>query len=312
MSLVQLLASSPAFLIGLCVLGGLMVGSFLNVVIHRLPIMLERQWREQCEEMAAQDAQAATPAPADQAGPPPVPRERYDLAFPGSACPVCRTPIPPLQNIPILSYLALKGRCASCHARIKARYPLVEALAALMSGAVAVRFGFGLPLVAALVFSWFLLALAVLDIEQQLLPDELTYPLLWIGLLLSLWGPAAGGATIPVDPRSAILGAAYGYVSLWSVYHLYRLVTGREGMGHGDFKLLSALGAWLGLNMLLPIILIASVGGAIVGIAMLRSRGQSHTTPIPFGPFLAAAGWLVLMLGRGLLQHALPFLAPFP
>lgn len=310
--MIQLLASSPGFLVGMCVLLGLIVGSFLNVVIHRLPIMLERQWRQQCEELAAQDMAAAAPAQPLKDAPAALSRERYNLAVPGSACPVCEAPIRPWQNIPILSYLFLRGRCATCHSPISLRYPAVEALAAILAGAVAWRFGFGWPLLAALALTWFLLALAVLDIEQQLLPDELTYPLLWIGLILSLWGPHPGGAAVPVDPRSAILGATFGYVSLWSVYHLFRLVTGREGMGYGDFKLLSALGAWLGWNMLLPIILIAAGVGAVVGTVTLRARGQSHSTPIPFGPFLAAAGWLVLMLGQPLVRHDLPFLAPFP
>lgn len=307
MALIHLLAASQGLLIGACSLLGLIVGSFLNVVIHRLPIMLERAWREQHTEAAAleETAAGAGAAALPSAG-------RYNLAVPGSSCPACGAPIPPLQNIPLLSYLLLKGRCARCHAPISLRYPLVEALGALMSGAVAWRIGFGWPLLAALAFTWGLVALAALDIEQQLLPDELTYPLLWGGLILSLWGPHPGGAPVPVDPRAAILGATFGYLSLFSVYHLFRLITGREGLGYGDFKLLAGLGAWLGWNMLLPIILIASVTGVIVGTVMLRARGQSHATPIPFGPFLAAAGWLVMMLGPPLIRRELPFFTPFP
>jgi leader peptidase (prepilin peptidase)/N-methyltransferase len=301
MSLLQLLAESPGLLIAACALAGLIVGSFLNVVIHRLPIILERQWQEQCEELAAGTAPPPSPAR----------RERYDLVAPGSACPSCGAPVGALQNIPIASWLLLRGRCASCHARISIRYPLVEALTALVSGLAAWRFGFGVPLIAALVLSWFLIALSFLDIEQQLLPDELTYPLLWIGLLLSLWG--ASGHTLPVDPRSAILGAACGYLSLFSVYHLHRLLTGREeAMGYGDFKLLAALGAWLGWKMLLPIVLFAAATGAIGGMLLLRARGESLRTPIPFGPFLAAAGFLVLLLGEPFLARHLPFFVPYP
>jgi len=308
MSLIQLLASSPPFLIGACLLLGLIVGSFLNVVIHRLPIMLERQWREQCEELLVHDT--AAPAAAALEPPSRAAQAPYNLALPPSACPVCKTPITALQNIPIISYVLLKGRCASCRAPISIRYPLVEALATLLSGAVAWRFGFGWPLAGALLFSWFLLALAVLDLEQQLLPDQLTYPLLWIGLTFALF-PSHDSA-VPVDVHSALLGAICGYLSLWSVYHLFRLVTGREGMGYGDFKLLAALGAWLGWKMLLPIILLASVVGAIIGALMLRARGASRSTPIPFGPFLAGAGWLVWMLGPRLVRHYLPLLTPYP
>lgn len=300
MSVAQLLASSPAPLIGLCVLAGLIIGSFLNVVIHRLPIMLERQWQEQCEELAA-------PEGAPQRGP----RERYDLAMPPSSCPACGASIKAYQNIPVLSYVLLGGRCAGCHARISIRYPLVELLTGVVSGLAAWRFGFGPSLLAALVLSWFLVALTFLDLEQQLLPDELTYPLLWSGLLLSLWG--ADGRSLPVDAHSAILGAACGYLSLYSVYHLYRLLTGREeAMGYGDFKLLAALGAWLGWKMLLPVILFAAGTGALGGALLLRARGASLRTPIPFGPFLAAAGFLALMLGEPLLARHLPFFVPYP
>jgi leader peptidase (prepilin peptidase)/N-methyltransferase len=309
MSLMSLLASSPALLTGTCVLAGLIVGSFLNVVIHRLPIMLERQWQEQCEDLAAENAhpgsQPPDPAPAAR------PRERYDLAVPGSSCPACGSPISPLHNIPVLSYVLLSGRCASCRAPISPRYPLVEALTGLISGLLAWRFGFGLPLLAALVLSWFLVALTFMDLEQQLLPDELTYPLLWMGLALSLWG--TDGSSVPVDPRSAILGAVYGYLSLFTVYHLYRLLTGREeAMGHGDFKLLAALGAWLGWKMLLPIILFAAGTGAVGGFLLLRARGATLRTPIPFGPFLAMAGFLALVLGEPFLARHLPFFVPYP
>lgn len=289
MPVIELLAASPALFIGTCLVLGLCVGSFLNVVIYRLPVMLDRQWRAQCAELAADDAHATTVA----AGP----RARFDLVVPRSACPACKAPITALQNIPLISWLALHGRCARCGAAISARYPLVELLTGLLSAWVAARFGFGTAALAALVLTWFLIALAFIDIDTQLLPDSLTLPLLWLGLTLSLLGPH-DAAPLPVDVRSSLIGAAAGYVSLWSVYHLFRLLTGKEGMGYGDFKLFAALGAWLGWQMLLPVILIAAVVGALVGIAMLTVRGQSRATPIAFGPFLAAAGWLVLMFGQ--------------
>jgi leader peptidase (prepilin peptidase)/N-methyltransferase len=314
MSLIDLLASSPAFFVGTCLVFGLLIGSFLNVVIYRVPVMLERQWREQCREIAATDAASAMPT--TSASPPTTQAskasEPFNLVVPRSACPSCKAPITALQNIPVLSYLFLKGRCANCGTRISARYPAIEALTGILSAAVAWKFGFGWPTLAALLLTWFLIALTFIDVDHQLLPDNLTLPLLWIGLLLSLWGPQGGGAPIPVDMRSSLVGAIAGYLSLWSVYHLFRLLTGKEGMGYGDFKLFAALGAWLGWKMLLPIILIAAAVGAVVGIAMLAMRGQNRSTPIAFGPFLAAAGWLMMMFGQELVTGYLGLFAPRP
>lgn len=301
MSVIELLAASPALFIGTCLMLGLVVGSFLNVVIHRLPLMLERQWREECAQYGAA---AAHPA-ADTA-----PAERYNLVVPRSACPACQAPITALQNIPLISWLVLRGRCASCGAPIPLRYPLVEALTGVLSAAVAWQFGFGFPALAALILTWFLIALTFIDVDRQLLPDSLTLPLLWLGLTLSLLGPQ--GAAVPVDVRSSVIGAAAGYVSLWSVYHLFRLLTGKEGMGYGDFKLFAALGAWLGWQMLLPVMLIAAVVGAVVGITLLALRGQDRATPIAFGPFLAAAGWVVLMFGPPLVARYLGLFTPHP
>jgi leader peptidase (prepilin peptidase)/N-methyltransferase len=315
MPAIELLASSPAFFVGACLVLGLVVGSFLNVVIYRLPIMLERQWRQQCEEEltagATASAAQSTAAPpaivnAPRAGP-----ERFNLIVPRSACPVCRAPIRALENIPLLSFLILGGKCAHCRAPISSRYPLVEALTGIVSALVAWRFGFGWSALAALVLSWFLLALTFIDIDHQLLPDSLTLPLLWLGLFASLWSAQAGAAALPVDLRSSLIGAMAGYVSLWSVYHLFRLVTGKEGMGYGDFKLFAALGAWLGWQMLLPVILIAAAVGAVVGILLISLRGHSRATPIPFGPFLAAAGWSMLMFGRPLVAKYLGLFAPY-
>jgi leader peptidase (prepilin peptidase)/N-methyltransferase len=302
MSAISLLASSPALFVGTCLVLGLVVGSFLNVVIHRVPIMMERQWREQCAELEDPDHAATVPAnlPAE---------ERFNLIVPRSACPACKAPITALQNIPILSYLFLRGRCASCGVHISVRYPIVEALTGILCAAVAWKLGFGWPAAAGLVLTWFLVALAFIDIDTQLLPDSLTLPLLWLGLLLSLFAPAPGLAPIPVDMRSSIIGAIAGYLCLWTVYHLFRLLTAKEGMGYGDFKLLAALGAWLGWQMLLPVVLIAAAVGAVAGIALLAARGQNRSTPIAFGPFLAAAGWLMLMFGRELVTGYLGLFA---
>jgi leader peptidase (prepilin peptidase)/N-methyltransferase len=279
------LAQSPAAWVALALILGLVVGSFLNVVIYRLPVMLDRQWRADCAELnPASAASAATTAP-------------FNLAVPRSTCPACQAPIKALHNIPLLSYLALGGRCANCRARIRARYPAVEALCGGLSALVAWRFGFGAPAACALLITWFLLALTFIDLDHQLLPDSLTLPLLWLGLLASLSGWASASYSLPVDPVSAIAGAALGYLSLWAVYHVFRLLTGKEGMGYGDFKLLAALGAWLGWRMLLPIVLFAAVVGAVTGIALIVVRRHQRGTPIPFGPFLAAAGWIAMMWG---------------
>ena len=300
--MIALLASSPAWFIGVCLVLGLVVGSFLNVVIHRLPIMMERQWREQCAELDEPDLAATLPAA------PPL-KERFNLVVPRSACPTCKAPITALQNIPIVSYVFLRGRCANCGAHISVRYPIVEALTGILCAAVAWKLGFGWPAAAGLVLTWFLVALAFIDIDHQLLPDSLTLPLLWLGLFLSLFAPFPGAAPVPVDMRSSIIGAIAGYLSLWTVYHLFRLLTAKEGMGYGDFKLLAALGAWLGWRMLLPTVLIAAAVGAIVGIALLAARGQNRSTPIAFGPFLAAAGWLMLMFGQELVTGYLGLFA---
>jgi len=307
MSVIALLAASPGLFIGACLVLGLAVGSFLNVVVYRLPIMLERQWREQCAQALQGDGSldaVVAPAPAPQ---------RFNLIVPRSACPSCKTPIAAWHNVPVVSWVLLRGRCAHCGKRIPARYPLVEGLTAVLSAAVAWQLGFGWPALAALLFTWFLVALAFIDLDHQLLPDALTLPLLWGGLGVSLIAAHGGGrAVVPVELRSSLIGAMAGYVSLWSVYHLFRLLTGKEGMGYGDFKLFAALGAWLGWQLLLPVILIAALAGAVVGIALISLRGRSRATPIPFGPFLAAAGWLMLMFGPQLVARYLGLFVPHP
>jgi leader peptidase (prepilin peptidase)/N-methyltransferase len=278
----ELLAQSPAVFVALALLFGLLVGSFLNVVIYRVPLMLEREWRAQSAEPDAASSPAAAP---------------FNLVVPRSACPNCKTPIRAVHNIPVISWLLLRGRCAQCRAPISPRYPVVELLCGLLSAAVAWKFGCCWQALAALLVTWYLIALTGIDIDHQLLPDKLTLPLLWGGLLASLWWQPGNAHSLPVSPTDAIIGAIAGYLSLWSVYHLFRLATGKEGMGYGDFKLLAALGAWLGWHMLLPIVLCSAAVGAAVGITLIVTRRHDRGIPIAFGPFLAAAGWLAMMWG---------------
>jgi leader peptidase (prepilin peptidase) / N-methyltransferase len=290
--LIDVFAASPIFFTAACAVVGLLIGSFLNVVIYRLPVILQRQWRAECAELGA----AAEAAPREAT-------EAFNLVVPRSACPACHAPITAWQNVPILSFVLLRGRCAGCGVPISRRYPIVEALTGLMSAAVAWKFGFGIGTLAGLILTWFLIALAFIDIDHQLLPDNLTLPLLWFGLAFSLWGTVAPGASLPIDLRASVIGAIAGYLCLWSIYHLFRLATGKEGMGYGDFKLLAALGAWLGWQMLLPIVLAAAACGALSGIVMLWMQGRDRATPVAFGPYLAAAGWLMLMLGHEIVQR---------
>jgi len=297
MSVFAVLAASSGLFVGTCLVLGLAIGSFLNVVIYRLPLMLDRQWREQCAEFTGNDSAAATT--------PAVTLQKFNLVAPRSACPSCKAPITASQNIPLVSWLILGGRCASCKKAISVRYPLIEALTGALTAAVAWKFGFGWPALGGMVLSWFLVALTFIDVDHQLLPDSLTLPLLWGGLLVSLWGAQAGSMAFPPDIRSSVIGAIAGYVSLWTVYHLFRSLTGKEGMGYGDFKLFAALGAWLGWQMLVPLIMIAAVVGAVVGIIVLAVRRQNRATPIAFGPFLAAAGWVMLMWGPQLVASYL-------
>ena len=292
----------PAAWVAVIFILSLVIGSFLNVVIHRVPIMLDREWRAQAQEIL-REKQGDVALPAESKT---EPQPKYNLAVPRSGCPKCGAMITAAQNIPVISYLLLKGKCASCGARISARYPLVELGTAILSALVAWKFGFVWYTAAALVLTWVLIALTGIDIDTQLLPDNMTLPLLWLGLLLSLAAtiPDIG---LPVDTRSSIIGAVAGYLSLWSVYHAFRLLTGKEGMGYGDFKLFAALGAWLGWQMLLPIILLAAFTGAVLGILMIALRGRDRNIPIPFGPYLAAAGWIALMWGDQLVTSYLHF-----
>ncbi len=272
--MLDLLAQSPPFAITAAAVIGLLVGSFLNVVIHRVPIMMEREWANQAAELRGE------PAPHT---------DRFDLLVPRSRCPSCGHPIGPAQNIPVVSWLVQRGKCRACGAGIAARYPVVEILtAALCALAIAVH-GPTIAGLGAAVFSCVMVALAFIDFDTQLLPDSMTLPLLWLGLLLNLWGVFA-----PL--QDAVVGAMAGYLVLWSVYWLFRLVTGKEGMGFGDFKLLAAIGAWFGWTALPAVILLASVVGALVGIGLMVFARHGRETPIPFGPYLAGAGLLALYL----------------
>ena len=277
------LLTNSYLLTALAGLVGLLVGSFLNVVIYRLPIMMHRDWRKQCAEYLQIDTgETEQPAP-------------FNLSVPLSRCPNCNTPIKPHQNIPVLSYLFLKGRCAACNHPIAARYPLVEAFTAIASALVAWHFGYSPQTAFALALTWSLIALSFIDIDHQLLPDNITLPLLWLGLLLSLFG-------FFTDTQAGIIGAIAGYTVLWGVYHLFKLITGKEGMGYGDFKLLAVFGAWLGWQYLPVIILLSSLVGTIIGVAMIVFAKRDHNSPIPFGPYLAAAGWIALLWGKDLNQ----------
>ena len=299
---VDLFAAFPTAFVVACGLLGLLVGSFLNVVIHRVPIMMDNELRTECAALSVADgtAQEIPAAPA------------YNIVTPRSACPRCKAPITALQNIPVVSWLVLRGKCASCKNPISARYPLVELATGALSAFIAWRYGVGLQAVAALLFTWLLIALTMIDFDTQYLPDSLTYPLLWLGLIVSLWHPAWGATGSPVGPRESIIGAVAGYLSLWSVYWVFKLVTGKEGMGYGDFKLLAGLGAWMGATMLLPIIIFASGVGALFGIVIMIRQRKGRETQIAFGPFLAIAGWIALVAGNDIVTRYLALFARHP
>ena len=286
--LFQLLNSNPPAFAVVSGLLGLIVGSFLNVVIHRLPKMMERDWRAQCAELNGQSPESAP---------------RYNLLVPRSTCPHCGHAISAAENIPVLSYLFLRGKCAGCGAAISPRYPIVESISGILSAYAAWHFGFGLAGLAAMVFLWALIALTFIDFDTQLLPDDITLPLLWLGLLLNLNG-------VFTSLASAIIGATIGYLVLWSVYWLFKLATGKEGMGFGDFKLLAAIGAWMGWQMLPLVILLSSLVGAVVGIALIAFAKHGRHIPIPFGPYLAGGGLIALFWGQPLTQSYLQLLTP--
>ena len=260
----------------------LCVGSFLNVVIYRLPLMMQQEWQSECR-LLLEDELTAKPTQASNS-------ESFNLVKPNSTCPKCKTAIKPWQNIPIISWIMLKGKCANCSNPISARYPIVEAITALLSLVIAYSFGATEHALLYIFVTWILVALTFIDIDHMLLPDQLTLPLVWLALIAAVMG-------ITISPGDAIVGAACGYLSLWSVFWLFKLLTGKEGMGYGDFKLLAVFGALLGWQSLLTIILLSSVVGAIIGIALLSIQGKDKATPIPFGPYLAIAGWITLLWG---------------
>lgn len=279
MHFTEILNQFPLIFLSGTVILGLLIGSFLNVVIYRLPVMMEREWKSECRLLLQQ----TDPENNGQA-------EKFNLSYPNSRCPNCNTGIKPWQNIPVISYLLLRGRCSNCQQSISIRYPVIEAITGLLSGVIAWQLGASPQAMAALVFTWCLISLTMIDADHQLLPDQITLPLLWGGLLLNSFG-------LFVPLYDAVWGAIGGYLSLWSVYWGFKLLTGKEGMGYGDFKLLAALGAWMGWQSLLVIILLSSLVGAIVGIIILVVNKQGRDTAIPFGPYLAAAGWITLLWG---------------
>ena len=281
------LASTPLAFILLAGLLGLIIGSFLNVVILRVPRMLEIEWQQQAREILEPDREHAPPA-------------TYNLILPHSHCPKCKTEIKPWQNIPVISYLLLRGRCGNCKEPISLRYPAIELLTAGLSMLVAWQMGFGLATAGMLVLTWALVCLSMIDADTQLLPDIIVLPLLWLGLILNSFG-------VYTDLNTALWGAVAGYLSLWSVYWLFKLVTGKEGMGYGDFKLLAMLGAWGGWQVLPLTILLSSLVGAVLGLIILKARGANNSTPLPFGPYLAIAGWIALIWGETITGHYLRF-----
>jgi len=288
--LTTLLAASPLLFIAISALFGLIVGSFLNVVIYRLPVIMQRSWEGQCQELLELEQSS---------------HETFNLITPASRCPYCGNHIGALENIPVISYLLQRGRCKHCGEPISIRYPLIELFTAVLSGITAWHFGFGLPAVFAILLTWALIAMSFIDIDHQLLPDDITLPFLWIGLLLSLFG-------FYTDMQSAIIGAVSGYLSLWLVYHTFKLITGKEGMGFGDFKLFALFGAWLGWQSLPLILILSSLVGAIIGISMILLMGRDRQLPIPFGPYLAAAGWIALLWGGDITQAYLQSITPTP
>lgn len=279
----SLLAESQPFFLSIVFIVSLMVGSFLNVVVYRLPIMMERGWKQEYQSYFHPDETVKE-------------AERFNLVKPDSTCPSCQHKIRAWENIPVISWLVLRGKCSNCQSPISIRYPSVEFITALLSLVVAWHFGFGGQAFAGIVFTWCLVAMTFIDLDKMLLPDQITLPLLWLGLLLSI-------DSLYVSPSDAIIGAAAGYLSLWSIYWAFKLLTGKEGMGYGDFKLLAALGAWLGWQQLPIVILLSSFVGALIGITYLSIKSKDQNHPIPFGPYLAIAGWITLLYGDWITQQ---------
>lgn len=284
---------SPWLFITLSFIFAATIGSFLNVVIHRFPVMMKREWQQECNQYLQEyHAEIVTKIGIDKLNTPidSFP-EKYNLVVPGSACPKCKTSIKPWHNLPVFGWLMLKGKCAACHAPISARYPIIEFITGLLVATLAWHFGPSWQFVFASILTFVLIALTGIDLDEMLLPDQMTLPLLWLGLIINLNHTFA-------SPTDAIIGAAAGYLSLWSIFWLFKILTGKEGMGYGDFKLLAVFGAWLGWQMLPLVILLSSLVGAVVGITMIVSKRLKQGNPIPFGPYIAAAGWIALLFGQ--------------
>ena len=289
----QSLDQSPWLFIALSFIFAATIGSFLNVVIHRFPVMMKREWQQECNQYLQEyHEDIVKKIGIDQLNKPidDFP-EKYNLVVPGSACPKCKTSIKPWHNLPLLGWLMLKGKCAACHAPISARYPIIEFITGLLIATLAWHFGPSWQFVLPSILTFVLVALTGIDLDEMLLPDQMTLPLLWLGLIINLNHTFA-------SPTDAIIGAAAGYLSLWSIFWLFKILTGKEGMGYGDFKLLAVFGAWLGWQMLPLVILLSSLVGAVVGITMIVSKRLKQGNPIPFGPYIAAAGWIALLFGQ--------------
>lgn len=291
MALIELLQTNQVFLLTMTGLFSLAVGSFLNVVIYRLPLMMKKEWRSQCVALLDEDKETSSSTAKD----PKQENEKFNLMVPRSACPECGHQITASENIPVISYLILKGKCSSCGTSISKRYPIIEFITMVLSIVVAWRFGFSWQCLAALALTWALVAASMIDFDHKLLPDDITLPFLWLGILINLFG-------LFTTLSDSVIGAIAGYLSLWIVFWAFKLLTGKEGMGYGDFKLLAMFGAWLGWQALPGIVLLSSVVGAVVGISLIIIKGRDKNIPIPFGPYLAAAGWIYLMWGEQLTQ----------
>jgi len=299
MPIIDFLIGNPFAFCLISALFGLMVGSFLNVVVYRLPKMMEMEWKEQCR-LLLEDGEIGLPANTPHEDPkhPSLEQSAFNLFFPNSHCPKCDHEIKPWENIPILSYIFLKGQCSQCQTRISLRYPTIELFTGILSVVVAYMLGPTWQCLAVLFLTWALITLSLIDFDHMLLPDEITLLFLWVGLIINI-----NGLFVPIE--QAVLGAIFGYLSLWSVYWLFRIVTGKEGMGYGDFKLLAMLGAWMGWQLLPLIIILSSIVGATLGISLIIFKGRDKQIPIPFGPYLAAAGWIAILWGEPMMDFYL-------
>ena len=289
MEIIYLLQSQPVTFIVTALILGLLVGSFLNVVIYRLPVMMNTEWQQQCTELLHPESVENN-----------METETFNLSTPRSRCPNCNHKITYYENIPVFSYLFLKGKCSSCAEPISPRYALIELLTGILTAVVAWHFGFGWQAGAVMLLTWALIAMSFIDVDHQLLPDSITLPWLWLGLLISL-------VPVFVDTQTSLIGAAAGYLSLWSIFWIFKLITGKEGMGYGDFKLLALLGAWMGWQLLPIVILLSSLVGAVIGIAMILILGRDRNIPIPFGPYLAVAGWIAMLWGHDITNAYLAY-----